>query len=29
MAKLLFLEHIFDLFDVKVIERGNCDLAFL
>lgn len=29
MAKLLFLEYIYDLSDVKVIERGNCDLAFL
>lgn len=29
MAKLLFLEHIYDLSDVKIIERGNYDLAFL
>lgn len=29
MAKLLFLEHIYDLSDEKVIERGNYDLAFL
>lgn len=29
MTKLLFLEHIYDLSDEKVIERGNYDLAFL
>ena len=29
MAKLLFLEHIYDLSDEKVIERGNYDLVFL
>lgn len=29
MAKLLFLEHIYDLSDEKVIERGNYDLTFL
>jgi IS5 family transposase len=29
MTKLLFLEHIYDLSDEKVIERGNFDLAFL
>ena len=26
MTKLLFLEHIYDLSDEKVIERGNYDL---
>ena len=29
MAKLLFLEHIYDLSDEKVIKRGNFDLSFL
>ena len=29
MTKLLFLEHIYDLSDEKIIERGNYDLAIL
>lgn len=29
MLKLLFLQYLYNLSDVKVIERANCDLSFL
>ena len=29
MMKLLFLQYIYNLSDVKVIEEANCNLAFL
>lgn len=29
MMKLLFLQYLYNLSDVKVIEEANCNLAFL
>ena len=29
MMKLLFLQYVYNLSDVKVIEEANCNLAFL